>query len=63
MRPLNGKRGLRRSQFAKEIKGADLEKVLIVSFDVSKVLQKSTVLNIIETLLLVRVEIVSAFLR
>ena len=40
MRLLNGKQGLRRSQFAKELKGADLEKVLIVPIDTSKVLQK-----------------------
>ncbi|AST90630.1 IS110 family transposase [Sutcliffiella cohnii] len=45
MRLLNGKQGLRRSQFAKELRGADLEKVLIVSIDVSKVLQKSMILN------------------
>jgi transposase len=45
MRLLNGKQGLRRSQFAKELKGADLEKVLLVPIDVSKVLQKSMTLN------------------
>ncbi len=45
MRRLNGKQGLRRSQFAKELKGADLEKVLLVPIDVSKVLQKSMILN------------------
>lgn len=45
MRLLNGKQGLRRSQFAKELKGADLEKVLLVPIDVSKVLQKSMILN------------------
>jgi transposase len=45
MRLLNGKQGLRRSQFAKELKGADLEKVLLVPIDVSKMLQKSMILN------------------
>lgn len=45
MRLLNGKQGLRRSQFAKELKGADLEKVLLVPIDVSKVLQKAMILN------------------
>lgn len=45
MRLLNGKQGLRRSQFAKELRGANLEKVLIVPIDVSKVLQKSMILN------------------
>ncbi len=45
MRLLNGKQGLRRSQFAKELKGADLVKVLLVPIDVSKVLQKSMILN------------------
>jgi transposase len=45
MRLLNGKQGLRRSQFAKELKGNDLERVLIVPIDVSKVLQKSMILN------------------
>lgn len=45
MRLLNGKQGLRRSQFAKELKGADLEKVLIVPIDTSKVLQKAMVMN------------------
>lgn len=45
MRLLNGKQGLRRSQFAKELKGADLEKVMLVPIDVSKVLQKSMILN------------------
>jgi transposase len=45
MRLLNGKQGLRRSQFAKEIRGANLEKVLIVPIDVSKVLQKSMIMN------------------
>lgn len=45
MRLLNGKQGLRRSQFAQELKGADLEKVLIVPIDAAKVLQKSMVLN------------------
>lgn len=45
MGQFNSKQGLRRSQFAKELKGADLEKVLIVPIDVSKVLQKSMVLN------------------
>lgn len=45
MRQFNGKQGLRRSQFAKEIRGTDLEKVLIVPIDVSKVLQKAMVLN------------------
>lgn len=45
MRLLNSKQGLRRSQFAKELKGADLEKVLLVPIDVSKVLQKSMILN------------------
>ena len=45
MRLLNGKQGLRRSQFAKELRGADLEKVLLVPIDVSKVLQKSMILN------------------
>ncbi len=45
MRLLNNKQGLRRSQFAKELKGADLEKVLLVPIDVSKTLQKSMILN------------------
>ena len=45
MRLLNGKQGLRRSQFAKELRGADLEKVLLVPIDVSKVLQKAMILN------------------
>nr|WP_263324297.1 hypothetical protein [Neobacillus sp. Marseille-Q6967] len=45
MRLLNSKQGLRRSQFAKELKGADLEKVLVVPIDVSKVLQKSMILR------------------
>jgi len=45
MRLLNGKQGLRRSQFAKELKGADLEKVLIVPIDVSKILQKAMIFN------------------
>lgn len=45
MRLLNGKQGLRRSQFAQELRGADLEKVLIVPIDAAKVLQKSMVLN------------------
>ena len=45
MRLLNGKQGLRRSQFAQELRGANLEKVLIVPIDASKVLQKSMVLN------------------
>lgn len=45
MRLLNSKQGLRRSQFAKELKGADLEKVLLVPIDVSKMLQKSMILN------------------
>jgi len=45
MRQFNGKQGLRRSQFAKEIRGTDLEKVLIVPIDVSKVLQKAMILN------------------
>ena len=45
MRLLNGKQGLRRSQFAQELKGTDLEKVLIVPIDAAKVLQKSMVLN------------------
>ncbi|WP_249872887.1 IS110 family transposase [Oceanobacillus saliphilus] len=45
MRLLNGKQGLRRSQFAKEIRGTNLEKVLIVPIDVSKVLQKAMILN------------------
>jgi transposase len=45
MRLLNGKQGLRRSQFANELRGADLEKVLLVPIDVSKVLQKSMILN------------------
>lgn len=45
MRLLNSKQGLRRSQFAKELRGADLEKVLLVSIDVSKVLQKCMILN------------------
>ncbi|WP_205600795.1 hypothetical protein [Gracilibacillus sp. YIM 98692] len=45
MRLLNGKQGLRRSQFAKEIRGIDLEKVLIVPINVSKVLQKAMILN------------------
>jgi transposase len=40
MRLLNGKQGLRRSQFAKELKGTDLDRVLLVPIDVSKVLQK-----------------------
>lgn len=45
MRLLNSKQGLRRSQFAKELRGADLEKVLLVPIDVSKVLQKCMILN------------------
>lgn len=45
MRQFNGKQGLRRSQFAKAIRGTDLEKVLIVPIDVSKVLQKAMILN------------------
>ncbi|MBS4190108.1 hypothetical protein KHA94_07810 [Bacillus sp. FJAT-49705] len=46
MRLSNSKQGLRRrSQFAKELKGADLEKVLIVPIDASKVLQKAMVMN------------------
>jgi transposase len=45
MRLLNGKQGLRRSQFANELRGADLEKVLLVPINVSKVLQKSMILN------------------
>lgn len=45
MRLFNGKQGLRRSQFARELKGADLDKVLLVPIDVSKVLQKSMILN------------------
>lgn len=45
MRLLNSKQGLRRSQFAKELRGADLERVLLVPIDVSKVLQKSMILN------------------
>lgn len=45
MRLLNGKQGLRRSQFAKELRGSDLEKVLLVPIDVSKVLQKAMILN------------------
>ncbi|WP_419959370.1 IS110 family transposase [Psychrobacillus sp. BM2] len=45
MRLLNGKQGLRRSQFAKELRGTDLEKVLLVPIDVSKVLQKAMILN------------------
>lgn len=45
MRLINCKQGLRRSQFAKEIKGANLEKVLLVPIDVSKVLQKAMILN------------------
>ncbi|SEN86773.1 hypothetical protein SAMN05192533_1241, partial [Mesobacillus persicus] len=45
MRLLNGKQGLRRSQFAKELKGADLEKVLIIPIDASKVVQKAMILN------------------
>ena len=45
MRQFNGKQGLRRSQFAKEIRGSNLEKVLIVPIDVSKVLQKAMILN------------------
>lgn len=45
MRLLNGKHGLQRSQFAKEIRGTDLEKVLIVPIDVSKVLQKAMIVN------------------
>ncbi len=45
MRHFNGKQGLRRSQFAKEIRSANLEKVLIVPIDVSKVLQKAMILN------------------
>lgn len=45
MRLFNGKQGLRRSQFAIELRGADLEKVLLVPIDVSKVLQKAMILN------------------
>ncbi len=45
MRLLIGKQGLRRSQFAKEIGGADLEKVLIVPIVVAKTLQKAMILN------------------
>ncbi|WP_019412425.1 IS110 family transposase [Paenisporosarcina sp. TG20] len=45
MRLFNGKQGLRRSQFAKELRGANLEKVLLVPIDVSKVLQKAMILN------------------
>jgi transposase len=45
MRLLNSKQGLRRSQFAQEIRGANLEKVLIVPIDASKVLQKAMILN------------------
>lgn len=45
MRLFNGKQGLRRSQFAKELKGANLEKVLLIPIDVSKVLQKAMILN------------------
>ncbi len=45
MRLLNGKQGLRRSQFAQELRGANLEKVLIVPIDAAKVLQKSMILN------------------
>ncbi|MGM9928645.1 MAG: IS110 family transposase [Bacillus sp. (in: firmicutes)] len=45
MRLFNSKQGLRRSQFAKELKGANLEKVLLIPIDVSKVLQKAMILN------------------
>ncbi|MFD2046385.1 transposase, partial [Ornithinibacillus salinisoli] len=45
MRLLNSKQGLRRSQFAKELRCMNLEKVLIVPIDVSKVLQKAMILN------------------
>ncbi|MDQ0233664.1 IS110 family transposase [Metabacillus malikii] len=45
MRLFNGKQGLRRSQFAKELKGANLEKVLIIPIDASKVIQKAMILN------------------
>ncbi|WP_307332915.1 IS110 family transposase [Evansella vedderi] len=45
MRLFKSKQGLRRSQFAKEIRGADLEKVLLVPIDVSKVLQKAMIIN------------------
>ncbi|MFD1739857.1 transposase, partial [Bacillus salitolerans] len=45
MRLLKSKQGLRRSQFAQEIRGANLEKVLLVPIDVSKVLQKAMILN------------------
>lgn len=45
MRLLNGKQGLRRSQFTKELKGTDLEKVLIVPIEVSKTLQKAMIMN------------------
>lgn len=45
MRLLNSKQGLRRSQFAQEIRGANLEKILIVPIDASKVLQKAMILN------------------
>jgi len=38
MRLPNNKQGVRRSQFAKELKGADLEKFLLVPIDVSKTL-------------------------
>ncbi len=37
MRLLNGKQSLRRSQFAQKLRGANLEKVLIVPIDASKV--------------------------
>ena len=45
MRLLNGKQGLRRSQFAKELRAIPLEKVLIVPIDAAKVLQKSMILT------------------
>ncbi|GAB2548539.1 hypothetical protein [Gracilibacillus alcaliphilus] len=45
MRLLNGKQGLKRSQFAKELKGADLEKVLLVPIDVSKLIAEALIGN------------------
>lgn len=45
MRLFKSKQGLRRSQFAQEIRRVNLEKVLLVPIDVSKVLQKAMILN------------------
>lgn len=45
MRLINNKLGLRRSQFAKEIRGANLERVLLVPIEVSKTVQDAKILN------------------